>query len=202
MLENNLLFDVIVTNGSHSISAHKLVLCAHSRLFESLIATSPSKKPTIMLPGISAEDLKAAIDFMYFGEVTLKQSQVKSFFTVCNQLQITAFENVDINELFVGKCEAGNSILTVADQNEVPSSVQNATDILAPSTGKEGDSKKTGVNHIQFINYSVDNGVEKPKTSNFQISEGKIRKTIELDICQDLSEMNFPVIQTRKSKKF
>ena len=76
---------------SDSLRAHKVVLSACSEFFRNLLTRESMcahPNPLIYLGGISARDLKYALDFMYHGEVNVARDELDKFLEVSEILKI------------------------------------------------------------------------------------------------------------------
>lgn len=83
-------YDVtLVSEDELQLSAHKLVLSACSSFFKNILKKNVHTKPLIYLSGISSDNLKNILDYVYCGEVQLFQDQVDSFLDVAKKLQIS-----------------------------------------------------------------------------------------------------------------
>jgi len=81
-------FDCTLTCGSIQIQAHRLILSACSPIFRSIFRENPHHHPFIYLRGIEHGDLEMVLNFMYYGEVEVAQTQLNSFLTVAEDLKV------------------------------------------------------------------------------------------------------------------
>lgn len=91
-------FDVTLAvddDPRHALQAHKVILSACSPFFRNALlaqaAASPLAgmvAPMIYLRGVTYEDLKHVLDFMYHGEVNVAQDDLNSFLAVAEDLKI------------------------------------------------------------------------------------------------------------------
>lgn len=93
MLQDEEFVDVTLMCEDGSINAHKLFLSSYSPYFKSVfakLAASPNKStyPVIVLKDLPFCDLKAIIDFIYHGEVTVPQLQWRSLVKSAESLKI------------------------------------------------------------------------------------------------------------------
>ena len=102
-LQNNPAFSdvTLVTEDDCQIETNKVVLSASSLFFRNILTKNTHPHPLIYLRGICSEDLKSLIDFIFNGEVQIKQERVSSFMSVSEDLQIKGFL-----EEFVGQQES------------------------------------------------------------------------------------------------
>ena len=93
---HNQFFDVTLTTDddeeyTDSLRAHKVILSACSEFFRNILTkesmcTHPN--PLVYLRGISAQDLKYTLDFMYHGEVNVARDELDNFLEVAKTLKI------------------------------------------------------------------------------------------------------------------
>ena len=69
-------------------SVHKLVLSTCSDYFSDMFERLDNKNPIIVLKDIKCADLEALLDYMYLGEVNVKQSELSSLIKSAECLQI------------------------------------------------------------------------------------------------------------------
>ena len=71
------LHDVTLVSDDHSkVSAHKLVLSACSDYFRDIFKNNTHSHPLLCLDGISSDDLKNIMDYIYNGEVEIYQENL------------------------------------------------------------------------------------------------------------------------------
>jgi len=82
-------FDVtLACDNNRQLESHKVILSACSPFFRSILRRNPHSHPLLYLKGIKYEDLLAVLNFMYHGEVNIDQSELNSFLTVAEDLQV------------------------------------------------------------------------------------------------------------------
>ena len=91
------LHDVtLVTDDNHYVAAHRLVLSASSEYFQSIFqnaGNSPNLKLLLCVQNVSKEDIENCLDYMYNGEVQIKQEGLDWFLNVAQRLQIKGLLN-------------------------------------------------------------------------------------------------------------
>ena len=93
---HNQFFDVTLSTDDDeaymdSLRAHKVILSACSEFFRNILTKESMcahPNPLIYLRGISAQDLKYTLDFMYHGEVNVARDDLDNFLEVARTLQI------------------------------------------------------------------------------------------------------------------
>jgi len=86
--EESDFMDVTLSCDGEQIRAHKVILSACSVTFKNLLKKNPSQNPVILLWDVSPRDLSAILDFMYNGEVNVKQEHLNSFLSVAEKLRV------------------------------------------------------------------------------------------------------------------
>ncbi|XP_023321931.1 protein tramtrack, beta isoform isoform X7 [Eurytemora carolleeae] len=86
--EESDFMDVTLSCDGQQIKAHKVILSACSLTFKNLLKQNPSQNPVILLWDVSPRDLSSILDFMYNGEVNVKQEHLNSFLSVAEKLRV------------------------------------------------------------------------------------------------------------------
>merc|ERR1719370_997532 len=87
------LFDVtLVTDDGQHIPAHKIILSAGSQFFSDIFFKSNQTNMLIYLKGINSVQLENFLDFIYNGEASVGQEDLKEFLETWKELQVKRFE--------------------------------------------------------------------------------------------------------------
>jgi len=86
--DENDFMDVTISCDGEQVKAHKVILSACSVTFKTLLKKNPAQHPVIVLWDVSPRDLAAILDFMYHGEVNVKQDHLNSFLAVAERLRV------------------------------------------------------------------------------------------------------------------
>lgn len=81
-------FDVTLAVDGDQVRAHKLVLSACSAFFRRLLRRNPGPNPVIVLWDVAFSDLTNIVDFMYNGEVKVRQANIQSFLAVAEKFRV------------------------------------------------------------------------------------------------------------------
>jgi len=80
---------VLACRDGQKLYAHKIILSACSTYFRDLLADTDIHQETIIvLRDIDREDMKAILDFVYSGTVSVVRDRLKEFLSAANSLQI------------------------------------------------------------------------------------------------------------------
>ena len=82
-------FDVTLACDDEQIQAHKMILSACSPFFRNILRRNPHTHPLLYLKGVKYTDLQSVLNFMYHGEVNIKQEELNSFLAVAEDLRVT-----------------------------------------------------------------------------------------------------------------
>ena len=83
------LHDVTLVSDDHKkVSAHKIVLSACSEYFKEIFKNNQHSHPLLCLDGVSSEDLRNIMDYMYNGEVEIYQENLDRFLNVAQRLKL------------------------------------------------------------------------------------------------------------------
>jgi len=91
--EDPRLFDVtLVTDDGQHIQAHKIILSAGSNFFSDIFLKSNQTNMVIFLKGINSVQLENLLNFIYNGEASVEQQELKKFLETGKELQMKGFE--------------------------------------------------------------------------------------------------------------
>lgn len=96
--QDETMLDVTLVCDGHSLKAHKLILSASSPLFREMFMDNPCSHPIIILRNYEFCDLKAVIDFMYKGELSVPRERLMSALNVADDLHIRGLSRSERNE--------------------------------------------------------------------------------------------------------
>ncbi|XP_056636533.1 protein jim lovell-like [Diorhabda sublineata] len=88
LLQTETLVDVTLVCDGLSTRAHKVVLGACSPLFQQLFTENPCKHPIIVFKDFTNWEIKAIIEFMYRGEICVRQEQLPCLIKAAENLQV------------------------------------------------------------------------------------------------------------------
>jgi len=89
---------VTISCDGEQVTAHKVILSACSVTFRQLLMKNPAPHPVILLWDVSARDLTSILDFMYHGEVNVKQDNLNSFLAVAEKLRVRGLSQGENHE--------------------------------------------------------------------------------------------------------
>ena len=94
------LHDVTLVSDDHSrVAAHKLVLSACSEYFRDIFKNNQDRSYLLLcLDGISSEDLKNIMDYMYNGEVQIYQENLDRFLAIAQRLKLEGLIGSDTDK--------------------------------------------------------------------------------------------------------
>jgi len=80
--------DVTLACGNCQFQAHKVVLSAGSSFFEQILKSFKHPSPLIYLKGVEAKHTELLLDYMYSGEVVIKQEELENFLKTGGELGV------------------------------------------------------------------------------------------------------------------
>lgn len=93
-LNSEAFVDVTLACDSKVLKAHKLVLSACSPYFQSLLFNNPDRHPIVFLKDVKFSEMRALLEFMYRGEVSVDQDSLGSLLKVAESLRIKGLAEV------------------------------------------------------------------------------------------------------------
>ena len=93
VLDDSLTFSfgsnvTLVSNDEKCFKAHRIVLCASSKLLEDIFSEYPCEETTLIFSDVNGDILKSLLYYIYFGKVDLSSGKKKEFETLVKDLQI------------------------------------------------------------------------------------------------------------------
>jgi len=94
LLNHEAFVDVTIACDGLNLKAHKMVLSACSPYFQSMFYNTPDKHPVVFLKDVRYDEMKALLEFMYRGEVSVDQENLSSLLKVAEGLKIKGLADV------------------------------------------------------------------------------------------------------------
>ena len=85
---------LVCEDGDHQIGAHKVVLASASPVFSNLLRNNPHPRPLIFMKGLKSEELMAIVDFLYYGQTKVAQTNLATFLALAAELQLKGLAGV------------------------------------------------------------------------------------------------------------
>lgn len=117
LLQSESFVDVTLACDGHSVKAHKMVLSACSPYFQSLFFENPCQHPIVIMRDIKWPELKAAVEFMYKGEINVSQEQIGPLLKVAESLKIRGLADVNGEQDIVAPGEITKTTSTPKQQS-------------------------------------------------------------------------------------
>ncbi|XP_074101765.1 uncharacterized protein LOC141529193 [Cotesia typhae] len=154
LFNNESLVDVTLCVAGERIQAHRLILGACSDLFRDVLKEAPEDHPTLIINDVSAETMKAIIEFCYTGNVKVPPAGTRSLFEAARFLQISAlmefqtadpeFKNEDEYQL-IDSLDVSNEVVEnnweIENENFEAEGVTYTEEVEQISTVKEEEVK-------------------------------------------------------------
>ena len=119
------LHDVTLVGDDHTqISAHKLVLSACSEYFKEVFKRNKHSNTLMCLEGLSKQDLKNVLDYMYNGEVKIYQEELDRFLSVAQRFKLEGLLESQENEDSGAVCQPGSEFELCIIAAEKPTNVR------------------------------------------------------------------------------
>ncbi|VVC39336.1 BTB/POZ domain,Zinc finger C2H2-type,SKP1/BTB/POZ domain [Cinara cedri] len=88
LFNEQILVDVTIACQDGLLRAHKLILSACSPYFETIFQENPCKHPTVIMRGVTVQEMQSLCQYMYVGSVEIQESSLSSLLKVARELQI------------------------------------------------------------------------------------------------------------------
>jgi hypothetical protein len=106
LLNHEAFVDVTLACDGLQLKAHKIVLSACSPYFQSMLYNTPDRHPIVFLRDVRYHEMKALLEFMYRGEVSVDQENLSSLLKVAESLKIKGL--ADVNDQAAAAFAAAN----------------------------------------------------------------------------------------------
>lgn len=141
------LVDVTLAAEGQLVKAHRLILSVCSPYFRKMFTQMPANQHAfIFLKDVSHSALKDLIQFMYCGEVNVKQDALPAFISTAEALQIK------------GLTETGESAPTQSSPAKEASHIPSASSTTIPSLASSPRAKPIARSRIQSYKLDSDDG--------------------------------------------
>jgi len=88
LLQSEAFCDVTLACDGGSLKCHKIVLAASSDYFQKLFIDNNSEHPIVFLKDVQVSQVKAILDYMYRGEVSVAQQELPALLRVAELLRV------------------------------------------------------------------------------------------------------------------
>ena len=89
LLDNGEFVDISLSAEGKTLKAHKVVLSASSEYFRDLLTDIAAwQHPVIIVKDVPYADLKGIVEFIYHGEVSVDQQELRSFLKTAQSLKV------------------------------------------------------------------------------------------------------------------
>ena len=92
-------YDVtLVCDDQNQVSAHKLVLSSCSEFFQTVLKLNKHVHPLLCLDGITSEEMKNVLDYIYFGEAEVYKNDLDRFMCIAQRLKLRGLLSQEGNQ--------------------------------------------------------------------------------------------------------
>lgn len=131
LLQNESFVDVTLACDNNSIKCHKMVLSACSPYFQSLFFDNPCQHPIVIMRDVQWSELTAVVEFMYKGEINVRQEQIAPLLRVAEMLKIRGLADVksdlDLNSESEKMTASSSGLNDLADVTATTSAGKSST---------------------------------------------------------------------------
>ena len=161
--------DVVLSAGSQTFKAHKLVLSICSPYFQNLFRQLGPEKHVIFLKDISTKHLELLLQYMYMGEIRVKEEELVTVLSVAQSLQIR------------GLTDNSESKQTSSSSSNITNSAVLPPPMKRKNLPKPSSSSYLGQNIKQPR--SLEQQQSQPLTPNSIKMEHETTPVIDIEVC-------------------
>ena len=78
----------LVSADDQQVEVHKVVLAASSPFFQKILKRNAHQHPLIYMKGVTSSELKAVMNYVYYGEANVPQANLNSFLALAEDLEL------------------------------------------------------------------------------------------------------------------
>ncbi|KAB7493989.1 Kelch repeat and BTB domain-containing protein 2 [Armadillidium nasatum] len=170
LYNSQLYTDATLACDGKFYNVHRLVLSTCSDYFSAMFDRTTCKNPIIVLKDIKCEDLEALLDYMYLGEVNVRQADLASLIKAAECLRVKGLAVPD-DEPPQKRGRGDTSNLRRSDGGSPPSKRkrrdegQDGREDIRPSGGSGSSRPKTPQSHSRLSPVPPQEGVSDSKPS-------------------------------------
>ncbi|CAG9827128.1 unnamed protein product [Diabrotica balteata] len=195
--------DVTLSAQGKCIKAHKMVLSVCSPYFKEILKSNPCQHPIVILTNVTYEALTDLLQFIYHGEVQIRQEDLNTFIETAESLQIQGLtgDRKVVND---------NNIMEISDK-EYTKNVEDFKPVSLPMTKKQHIKKEEHSDIEQEISVALTineflNIASKMLPSAFDGRAGKLQSFLDaLELLEKIAigheETAITLIKTRLTNK-
>ena len=145
--------DVTLACEDADLEAHKVVLSSCSPFFRRLFKRGKHKHPIIYMRGLKADQLKAVVNFIYYGEVNIVQEKLEAFLELANELELKGLMGTDAEEIEINTKDPPTNLepkTELETNRSQPKKVSQARQTLVPTTEFKTKTKKVHIDEDTF----------------------------------------------------
>ena len=78
----------LACEDGYQVEVHKVILAASSLFFRNILQRNKHEHPLIYMRGMKSEDLVAIMDFLYYGEANMVETNLGNFLNIADELNL------------------------------------------------------------------------------------------------------------------
>ena len=113
--ENDFTDVTLVCEDGLQIEAHRVVLCASSLFFKTILKMNSHSHPLVYMRQIKSSELIPLVEFLYKGEATVQPEDLDTFLKIAEELQLKGLADLKSNLTRESKTELSRKMLSKSD---------------------------------------------------------------------------------------
>ena len=113
--DQNLTDITLVSEDGQEVQSHKLLLVSSSPLFMHLLKRQKHPHPLIYMKGTGSEDLESMVEFLYTGEVYVREENLQTFLGLATELRLKGFDKAEKSSLPVPQSTIPSSVISKSE---------------------------------------------------------------------------------------
>ena len=113
--ENDFTDVTLVCEDGLQIEAHRVVLCASSLFFKTILKMNSHSHPLVYMRQIKSSELIPLVEFLYKGEATVQPDDLDTFLKIAEELKLKGLTDLKSNLIREPKTELNRKMLSKSD---------------------------------------------------------------------------------------
>ena len=170
--DNDFTDVTLVCEDGLQIEAHRLVLCASSSFFKTILKMNSHSYPLVYMRGIMSSELTPLVEFLYNGEATVQPEDLDTFLLLAEELQLKGLTDLRSNQTRESKTELGKRVLSnPPNPSSQPLFVQQKENLLGQRKENFGKPKENGpkkpvpaISDVELLSKSMEDKIRSMMT--------------------------------------
>ena len=118
--ENDFTDVTLVCEDGLQIEAHRVVLCASSLFFKTILKMNSHSHPLVYMRGLKSPELTRLVEFLYKGEALVQPEDLDTFLNLAEELQLKGLTDLKSKLTREPKTELDRKVFSKSNSSSLP----------------------------------------------------------------------------------